>query len=783
MHHPLRNDPHDKPERAFLEGAEEKAPQKPSHSTQSGAALIGLIAALILFGSLGAALVPLVATSTLTDVTASHAMRAYYNAESGYRYAASKFLHNDINGPEDRDTVLESGDDGIHDNTFTFSENGSFHTKVKAYYYAYDDMDGVDLKAIPYGEAPEGGSGPGKLAVFDTDHMEFYDYGGYNYSQEDNEIRFTIVGSDVPDGGTRVFPVVVPDAGSYSTPGSSVTIQGNGNGLFPESHGAFRVYRDTGGLENADIYTYKKLTDGGVLTGVRKLSDPTGNLDLNLEATDYLVLQRFIELTSIGAYGEATRTLTYYVVAEAVPGGGTGGGLPEALVDMEDMLGGDRKGTAIGDWELANVGDGEALYAVKMTDGKRSEAFIPRPMSDSASSNFVLAWSSNGNYLSYDAQVKVATQFGDDFDDGNKPEYYCGGLMFRLRGKNFNSGQVDGYGLSFMRGSSVEDTGGIPGSATPVDDQAMVLLWSRGGRSSSGDVWLAYQRLSADDRVIRDEIWRSKTDYRLGEIVQYPDDGGERYQCQGAVIKTGKKERRLGECQGAPDEKDSGWEICKEAGRCVGVHLKDWSAIAVQVTEAASIKLASSETSIKAGFILTGTGGGKAKVVDRLLHDGNVVLLLNDVDESFTPPPIVDGHTLDTGWGDGGALRPRDNFVRAYYGVYARDTYEWPLTENFEPVVWGDALNTAEDDTLARLTEIEGSETTVIRTNLWVSDATDYATSDSGAVPEELGLHQLGGTEYNNKDRYLYFDDFAYRLEASLDDPNGVGFLAAVVEQ
>ena len=53
-------------------------------SDSSGAVLIGLIIAIILFGTLGVAIHTLSTSETYHTLAANQSMRAYYLAESGY---------------------------------------------------------------------------------------------------------------------------------------------------------------------------------------------------------------------------------------------------------------------------------------------------------------------------------------------------------------------------------------------------------------------------------------------------------------------------------------------------------------------------------------------------------------------------------------------------------------------------------------------------------------------------------------------------------------------------
>jgi Tfp pilus assembly protein PilX len=63
-------------------------------SGSSGGVLIGILAAMVVMGVLGAGMVSMLGTSSFYEVRANHGERANYLAESGFRYAVSEYRHN-----------------------------------------------------------------------------------------------------------------------------------------------------------------------------------------------------------------------------------------------------------------------------------------------------------------------------------------------------------------------------------------------------------------------------------------------------------------------------------------------------------------------------------------------------------------------------------------------------------------------------------------------------------------------------------------------------------------
>ena len=118
---------------------------------QKGSILIGIIAAMVLFAALGTALLSLTSTATMSQVMANSTARAYYLAESGFRYIQG--LYSGTESENDRDSMLES----LHGRTFTLNNNeGSFYLDVYPYY--------LKVTGDPYGTNTLNTKVPGGLA-------------------------------------------------------------------------------------------------------------------------------------------------------------------------------------------------------------------------------------------------------------------------------------------------------------------------------------------------------------------------------------------------------------------------------------------------------------------------------------------------------------------------------------------------------------------------------------------------------------------------------------------
>ncbi len=127
---------------------------------QRGAMLVTLIAALVVFSALGAVMIGMFGTSALSQVAGNNAMKAYYLAESGFRYVASRYIAVDTGSEASnetaRDTLLGTE---LHGQTFSLGGDGSFRIDVYPYYYkSVQAPVGNELTAAVSGGIPIPGS-------------------------------------------------------------------------------------------------------------------------------------------------------------------------------------------------------------------------------------------------------------------------------------------------------------------------------------------------------------------------------------------------------------------------------------------------------------------------------------------------------------------------------------------------------------------------------------------------------------------------------------------------
>ena len=139
-----------------------------------GSVLIGLVVTMVIFAALGAAMLPLTTTSTMSQIGVNQTARAYFLAESGYRYAAGEYKN--ASGETAKDNMLET----LHtQGTYTLSNNdGRFQLEIYPFYFkTRTDPNGTQVlnTKTKGGFPPDLSLSSGRLLVNEVNHTpEFH---------------------------------------------------------------------------------------------------------------------------------------------------------------------------------------------------------------------------------------------------------------------------------------------------------------------------------------------------------------------------------------------------------------------------------------------------------------------------------------------------------------------------------------------------------------------------------------------------------------------------------
>lgn len=807
-----------------------------------GSVLIVAVITMVIMGVLGAGMVSMLGTSALQEVRANFGERAYYVAESGFRFAAamsrdaSHFWGLDYREREDPYIEIPSGGRFKLELT-NISEEENYHDAAT--------LTDTNLPTVDLDEADE------RYLIlnpqYDEENLKLSKYGAFRY----NGSWYRYQGYERSDSSVTLNKIL------------SVTSKRKVKEAGTDADGLYLLLERGPYVANNDWnFEYDNVVYGYGSYSSNKLRDITKDgVDLDtledlenefppeitlifksktpftVSVDDEIVFAPILQVKSEGEYPGSGLFNVKRMVTYLWPGGipkapptdpgddDTPGDLyiePTELVDNNVF----KNNASTGEWVVMEVGEpaNDALTVDKSTGGVRVETVIgyssdPNP--------FYVAWMNAGNFLTYDAQVKISMgePTGDTFTVPEDNTGYLAGISFRVRADNYNVGKWRQFGLSFfkpgMETTAFNDDDGIPASLVPTGvydnlvngtyepgtigcynktaggrtkvayyrcnagasevctvatsglsdnwvpyNMPMILLWERGHRNVDGDEWIAYARLSTEGGapIVSDII-----DDDTGELPRDANDN----------LADGT--------------------------------LKAWSTLILRIVEAASIKIKETATTKEVGDSITDDNTGKAAKVIKIINDrdGNIVFLLNNVEEGFSRPSRVEGIDTDATWG----YRQRDNYIWAFFA----DTDEHPNANDIaigdderhaNPRLTNDEAQNPEsiDQTsenqkifwpekniqewgaylprdnpailikndFSRLVQWEGSdsgtndnytvhimgtgkeEKAILRTSIFLTDG--YAT-----FPSEFGLHAIGANAVNT-----YFDDIAITFHRSL---------------
>jgi prepilin-type N-terminal cleavage/methylation domain-containing protein len=302
---------------------------------QRGAMLVTLIATMVLFSTLGALMIGMFGTSALSQASGNISTRAYYLAESGFRYAASSYVN--VSGADEltrdttRDNLLVNE---LHGKTFSLNSGyGQFRIDVYPYYYKVVEAPTTNMLKT---RVPGGLPIPAlELAKYDNAWVKVTKTDGnilfaqissasMNPVSGFTEVRFYIL-SGSWDTAIDVNSVVTPICKANATTATLTRTEDGktkydlafqsptGAGIFPEKNGIVSVIEQ--GTAAVKTLGYKKLDL--VANKLVDVYDPDGiSVPPTVQPGSNIVLSKFIRLESTGTVGTGSsavsRKVTYY---------------------------------------------------------------------------------------------------------------------------------------------------------------------------------------------------------------------------------------------------------------------------------------------------------------------------------------------------------------------------------------------------------------------------------------------------------------------------------------
>jgi prepilin-type N-terminal cleavage/methylation domain-containing protein len=518
-----------------------------SLTNQKGNVLVGLVVTMLLFAALGAGMVTMTGTSSTSQVIGNTAVRAYYVAESGFRYAASQYLNtNDGNNRyesrDEKNQILQT----LDNRTYTLAnDDGSFRLRIFPYYFsvlADANANATSLYTRFPGSQPTGFTLPpaGIIARIKIGQM-VHTYGSYNSGTG----QFTSIAPPLPENvyqNATVKLVGIPSGSAVVAQGGDLTLATAS--FFPQLQGRVKINGVAYGYTSCDYNT-------NTLQDLYLVDDPSASFNIAVDSTTDVVLDPYIQVRSIGTVSSgdlaATREVVYNTPLPEKPGTLEAVEFRDEFTDLSAW-----NTPTYGSFAIETVG-GENVLAVTGVEpgfGILKASLIGFNWT-STPINFASTHRTAGYYLSYDSQVKIGfdtvpfPETGWGPEGSPIPKHFAAGLSFRLD-ENQNA-----YGLSFMRGcrdSSVIDCDPpdrIDNPIVPEDDVKMVVLWQQTGDGSTRQ-WLAYSEVgllfsegaelepppgkwTADDDHPGDPLWVRADNYAYSGIYSWSTSPTDTY--------------------------------------------------------------------------------------------------------------------------------------------------------------------------------------------------------------------------------------------------------------
>ena len=411
-----------------------------------GSILIGIIITMVIMAVLAAAMLPLFSASYLNQAYADQSRRAYFLAESGYRYASSQFLWAGTAGRNAAMTELNGGSSGGGKTCNLLNSAGSFTTLVYPYWFSTNvaTAGATTLTTTVYGTRPaEFGSTLSAGYIRVGSASTSYSY--YSYSSGSGSgttITFSGLSPSLPAtaAGLDVQPVTYPGSNQTFSKGGNLTLSATGSGVFPLLNANI--------ILNGITYHYSSRT-GTTLYNITKTTSADNTnwtTSVSVTTSQQVILDKFVRLSSTGNSGSASRTIIYNVPVGWITGAGGTFQKRQSIDTFDTQTSFNTNwSTSVGTFQIATIDSSPALDVTNAPSSsspfcQANWAVAYLNWSGNPNTNLAQAWLDAQGDLSYDLQVKIH----------NDQPNFIAGLNFRTVNNNNNT-KVITYGVSFVK--------------------------------------------------------------------------------------------------------------------------------------------------------------------------------------------------------------------------------------------------------------------------------------------------------------------------------------------
>ncbi len=455
-------------------------------------ALIGMVVALFIVTALVVAMMSQSTSSFFSLAHKSSGKRAFYLAESGFRYAAAHIkndadLKDDLHLHPPFSLTKNAGSFDLflfphHLITTGLTAAGSTELKVETP-GGYDSGSG-DALTFPGGSVKKI-----RIVSESVNYDKVHDYGTVALTdltdaatgKHTAEVTFKGINPPISQallaGATILTVAQGIDENQTISEGGDLSLKAGTATAFPKRNGTFRIPGDP------VLYRYAEKDD--TTSTLKNIDSPLEDSFTPFEVSSgaNLFLERFVRIKSVGKFQDTTRTLTYHMPMAT----------PEATVTFEDRF----DDPTLSNWQAASQGtfvapSGKLEVAGTTPSAAGEGAQIQLKAGAEAPVDLERSWKyGNRGYLSYDAQVKVGFDPIPDDD-------YMAGLSFRVSDTTATTEKKQ-YGLSFM---CADEVSSISKNLVPTKNSVhqtgkeLLVFWQQTGPGDSDLTWLAYKDMN-----------------------------------------------------------------------------------------------------------------------------------------------------------------------------------------------------------------------------------------------------------------------------------------------
>ncbi len=424
---------------------------------RSGSILLNIIVIIVIFSSIISAVVYMSSSSMRQAVSSNQSTNAWNMAEACYRLLSANYINttdanNTLNADDDKAIFLRN----VNNRTYVIPNNGSCTLTIRPYWFynAAATSTGRNISVQLPGTAPTNFNMPssGQVKLGETPGIGVKSYTSGVFNNSTGVFTCSFASNTTLNKGDSVYLVLNPNANQTLVPGSNLTLNlaNFTASSFPTKDGLIEIGTQT------RLYRYstvEQTSSGAIITltnlqyAVQRSVASENTFSTPVAPATIVTFKKYIAIQSRGQVGAEQRTMRFNQA------------ITDSLAPMDPVIAkldtiaqlnaNFSRDASITNYNVANLGisgGGSAAFSIinsLSTTGSGVNAYKCGAFWYSKPDLINTQWTSAGNLLSYDVQLKTATG----------KSLLNGALGLALRAKKVTAtSQPDTYfGLTFMK--------------------------------------------------------------------------------------------------------------------------------------------------------------------------------------------------------------------------------------------------------------------------------------------------------------------------------------------